>query len=362
MSNDLSRRSAGAKADRDQILEQALRQELRAATLPSTPQCLDAETLAAWEDGGLDPAAMAAAEIHVSTCARCQSVLAAIAKGTPAMTPVVESKSFFSWHWWFAPIAATAAAVTLWMVVPEQQQQLATAPPSAVAPARDAEVRQQAKANPITEPSAQNAAPAAEAQGALKDRAPAPAEKFAEREDRREREAAPSALKEETDKLVAQEPARATSAADAAVPAAPPPPAAAPLARAAAGADALQKSARPAFAPVEIISADGLRRWRAVETGIEYSIDRGVTWIPVRAVGTEIITGGKAPSGSICWLIGKTGAVLITVDGMTFAKVDLPVRVDVSSISATDARSAEVTTADGRTFHTDNSGRNWRQK
>jgi len=53
--------------------------------------------------------------------------------------------------------------------------------------------------------------------------------------------------------------------------------------------------------------------------------------------------------------------VLVTVDGMTFAKVDLPVRVDVASIKATDARSAVVTTADGRTFRTDNSGRNWRQ-
>jgi photosystem II stability/assembly factor-like uncharacterized protein len=46
---------------------------------------------------------------------------------------------------------------------------------------------------------------------------------------------------------------------------------------------------------------------------------------------------------------------------MTFAKVDLPVRADVASISATDARSAVATTADGRTFHTDDSGRNWRQ-
>ena len=96
-------------------------------------------------------------------------------------------------------------------------------------------------------------------------------------------------------------------------------------------------------------------------TGVEYSIDRGVNWVPVRAVGTEVLTGGIAPSGSICWLIGKAGVVLVTVDGIAFAKVDLPVRVDVLSIKATDARSATVTIADGRTFHTDDSGRNWRQ-
>ena len=35
--------------------------------------CLDAETLGAWADGGLDAAAMAAVEAHVSTCARCQA-------------------------------------------------------------------------------------------------------------------------------------------------------------------------------------------------------------------------------------------------------------------------------------------------
>ncbi|MEO7156874.1 MAG: hypothetical protein ABI039_04890, partial [Vicinamibacterales bacterium] len=236
MSNDLSSRGAsGAKADRDHILEQALKQELRAGTPPLSPQCLDAETLAAWEGGGLDAAAMAAAEIHVSTCARCQSVLAAIAKGMPATMPAAESKRFLSWHWWFAPIAATAAAATLWMVVPEQQQP-ATSPPSAVAPARDADLKEQAKADAPAQPSRQNAAPAV-AHDALKDRASAPAERFAEREDRRERQAAPGAIKEEeAGKLMARESAPAVATVDAAsatgaTNAAPPPAAPAPALR-----------------------------------------------------------------------------------------------------------------------------------
>ena len=41
--------------------------------------CLDAETLGAWTDGGLDPAAMAAAEAHVSNCARCQALVGTMA-------------------------------------------------------------------------------------------------------------------------------------------------------------------------------------------------------------------------------------------------------------------------------------------
>jgi hypothetical protein len=360
VSNDLSRRSDHVKADRDRILEQALKAALRAEDLPRTPQCLDAETLAAWEDGGLDAAAVEDAEVHVSTCARCQSMVGALDKGTPATVPVAESKNLFSWHWWFAPLAAGAAAMTLWMVVPEEQQQLAMAPPSVVAPARDGDVPQQAKeADTASQRAAENAVPAAKAQDALEDRVAAlPA--AGARADRRERAAAPAENKEETGKLLAEQPAAMAAAADAAAPARPA--ATEPFAPPAAPAvGSVQKNARASVTPVEIISNDGLRRWRAVPTGIEYSTDRGVTWVPVRAIGTETITGGVAVSGSICWLIGKAGAVLVTVDGMTFAKVDLPVRADVASISATDARSAVATTVDGRTFRTDDSGRNWHQ-
>ena len=58
-------------SDRDRILEQALKHELGAAGTPpagapalrsfSEGGCLDAETLGAWTDGALAPAAMAAA-------------------------------------------------------------------------------------------------------------------------------------------------------------------------------------------------------------------------------------------------------------------------------------------------------------
>src|ERR1051325_9602425 len=113
--------------NRDQILEQALKHELRAA-LPNaegapTPGCLDAETIAAWHDGGLDAAQMEAVESHASTCAHCQEMLAAFARATPTIaagaTPATGRFPF--WKWWLAPLAAAAAAVTLWMVVPDEQ-------------------------------------------------------------------------------------------------------------------------------------------------------------------------------------------------------------------------------------------------
>ena len=45
--------------------------------------CLDAETVAAWMDGGLDAAGVAAAEAHASTCERCQALLATVVKTLP---------------------------------------------------------------------------------------------------------------------------------------------------------------------------------------------------------------------------------------------------------------------------------------
>jgi hypothetical protein len=351
MNRDLSRRSAsGAKADR--ILEQALKQELRGTAGPPPPDCLDAETLAAWEDGGLDVKAMEAAELHVSNCLRCQSIAAAMASGnaaalsTPAPSTFAPS-TFLQWRWWLAPIAAAAAAVTLWMVVPAQQQ-LATAPPP-----RDAAVRPSAQVEPSV-PAEAKRQEKLDADQAPKDRAQPPAAAaLAEREVRREHQtAAAEKNKAEAGKL-ADQPVASSASADAA--------AAAPAAAAPAQNTMLQKSARLAFATIEIVSPNSTRRWRIVPAGVEFSTDQGATWIPVRAVATETLTHGVSPSGTICWLIGKDGVVLVTADGSIFAKVDLPVRVDVASITAADARSATVTTVDGRTFRTDDSGRNWRQ-
>ena len=48
--------------DRDRILEQALKHELRAAGTSPAGACLDAETLGAWTNSGLEPTAMAAVE------------------------------------------------------------------------------------------------------------------------------------------------------------------------------------------------------------------------------------------------------------------------------------------------------------
>ncbi|MEP6782272.1 MAG: hypothetical protein ABI983_01310, partial [Acidobacteriota bacterium] len=99
--------------DRDKILEQALKHALRGAAGPPTPECLDAETLAAWEDGALDAAQMEAAELHLSNCVRCQSMAGVMARAIPVVAAVEEPNRFRLWSWWLAPMAAAATAVTV---------------------------------------------------------------------------------------------------------------------------------------------------------------------------------------------------------------------------------------------------------
>ncbi|MDP3719227.1 MAG: hypothetical protein Q8T13_15810 [Acidobacteriota bacterium] len=124
--------------DRDRLLEDALKHELRTTGTPTAADaCLDAETLAAWADGGLDPASLAMAEAHASNCTRCQALLGTLAQTVPAAA-VPEPRTARLWRWWFAPLAATAAAVTVWMVVPQGRLTAPAAPTAAESTAPEA--------------------------------------------------------------------------------------------------------------------------------------------------------------------------------------------------------------------------------
>ena len=173
--------------DRDRTLEQALTHELRAAGTPDREACVDAETLGAWADGGLDAAQMTSVELHVSRCARCQSMAGAFARSAPAAPSPETSGAFSFWRWWLAPLAATAAAVTLWMVVPEQRRLVVT-PPPATAPAQETFARSQPKEQPS--PTAPAPAKPAEEQGALPTALQRATLLRRRRDDRRERSAA----------------------------------------------------------------------------------------------------------------------------------------------------------------------------
>ena len=337
--------------------------------------CLDAETVAAWMDGGLDPAAQAAAEAHASACERCQALLATVAKTIPA-EPAAEPVGLRLWKWWLAPLAATAAAVTIWMVVPQRPMQpesrqaastdgAVTEKPQAAPPVARDEIgakNQQAPAGRDAEPQrspadARRNVPAAanEAMGKLAaakdaDRAKADAAERVDQQAKREENAPAAGMRQ----AQAPPPAASEAAADrfrepaigaAAAPAPPAAPAATIL--------------RNQFAAPVIVSPDPNRRWRFAN-GVERSEDGGRIWIPVRIAGNEEILGGASPARLVCWLVGRGGLVLLATDGTNFTRLPFPEKVDLVSVSSPEARIAIVTAADGRTFRTEDAGRNWR--
>jgi len=369
-------------SDRDRILEQALKHELRGAGTPPAGACLDAETLGAWADGGLDPAAMAACEAHVANCARCQALVGTLARSIPASTESTLGTlgtlgtsgtsgtqgtigTLSLWKWWLAPIAAGVAATTLWMVVPEQPQ-------LAVAPAREQTklAVEQPAAAPLdsaqgkpeaTQPAA--APPATRDQNLARERSEARDNlAAAARADQAQlRDAAPP--KEEEAKRFDES---AAGQRQAAAPAAPPPPAALPPPAAVAleaPVAGLQKSTRSGFSPnsIEIPTLDPSLGWRIVGDRIERSDNGGKTWTLMLQDRGERIVAGSAPTNSVCWFVGGAGRVLLTVNsGATFVDVSLAEPLDLASVAATDARNAMVFSVVGRRFRTDDGGRTWR--
>jgi hypothetical protein len=352
--------------DRDRILEQALKHELRANS-DATPH-LDAETLAAWQDESLDAAQMETIEQHVSTCARCQSLLAAFARGTAAVapgTPAPETAAHGTigtagtagtgslWRWWLAPIAAGAVAVTIWMVVPEQQQR-ATAPPVpqdtvAVDKVQPPAVAAEKKAatEPTTSAAAAPAAPAAE---------PLEARARAADTEARENKLKADTARDDRGQQFKDQAAAAPKEEVALTQAAP----AAPAARAEAGARiaALQKQD---LGPAIAATPDGAVAWR-IANGVLVRYDNN------SAIGTELhrftpdetITTGAAPNSTTLWLAGRAGVVLLSTNATTFTRVDLPQRVDIVRLDAAGSQSVTALTADGRQFRTEDGGRTWR--
>ena len=81
-------------------------------------QCVDAETLAAWADGGLPKTEAAAVELHLSECDRCTAMVATFVRTTPD-APAVESL-WTRWNLrWLVPVATAATVAALWVLIPQ---------------------------------------------------------------------------------------------------------------------------------------------------------------------------------------------------------------------------------------------------
>src|SRR5437016_3165618 len=94
--------------DKDRTLDPLLKSMLRGSMPPATPACVDPETLAAWSEGSLSPQQASGVELHLSNCARCQAILATLAR-IPPLEPAASVPFWQRWQVrWLIPAGAIA--------------------------------------------------------------------------------------------------------------------------------------------------------------------------------------------------------------------------------------------------------------
>jgi hypothetical protein len=337
---------------RDRSIERLVHRALDARAARAAGRCLDAETLAAWDDDALTSAERAAAEAHAADCSRCQALLAAMVRTAPSPAGMAVPQRRWSIAW-LVPAVAAAAAFAVWVAIPSQHQQQATSVTVA-----------DSKASPQTGgPVAPPASPADETRAAIDKIQP-------QREGRlkaepRNRAAGTAESSDDTRGRLGALQVK-------------PPPSAALSAnveeqkkdeqtRAPAdekkGYDPFLAKALGAQRPapiVEIVSSNPGSRWRIVGgRAVQRSMDGGSTWELQQTGVSGPLTAGTSPSPSVCWLVGPGGVVVLSTDGRSWRRVAFPETTDLSAVSATDDKTATVTTSDGRIFITTDGGETW---
>ena len=365
------------QSERDSSIERLLRESLATSHgTPETGSCLDAEMLAAWVDGGLAGGQLVAAQEHVAGCSACQATLAALVRTTP--TELVAEpwwRRALSARW-LVPVAAMATALAIWVVVPREefmrpaeQPQTTAAPEAAVpqieatgaSPAVPAEKSaagspiaarrpfEQSNATARRQDPAQQSATADAREEQLAAELPAPQRPAAE--PKLDTRATP-ALEGTRERQEAAPTSVGRAAASAPAPAAPAP----------AQADRFSTVQEAVTVQLQftIASPGTAFRWRIGPAGsVEFSTDAGTTW-ELRPTGVDAdLIAGVSPGGTVCWVVGQRGTVLLTTDGRQWRRLMFPVATDLAAVQAIDARSATVTAAGGRRFRTQDGGTTW---
>lgn len=111
-----------------------------------------------------------------------------------------------------------------------------------------------------------------------------------------------------------------------------------------------------------IVSPKPAIQWRVGAEGvIEYSSTAGRKWQQQVSGVTEELLSGFAPQKNVCWVVGRSGTILLTTDsGVTWHKIPSPTDNDLGVVHATDALHATIWELAGRKrFETADGGETW---
>lgn len=112
----------------------------------------------------------------------------------------------------------------------------------------------------------------------------------------------------------------------------------------------------------------GLTLWRAGRGGIiERSTDAGKTWVSQMSPSKEDWLAGAAVSDTVCWLVGRNGAIARTSDGEHWHTVGSPSLArgasgkfpDWVGVTAMGAQAVSITGGDQQHYTTQDGGQTW---
>jgi hypothetical protein len=112
--------------------------------------------------------------------------------------------------------------------------------------------------------------------------------------------------------------------------------------------------------PVVVVARSNLDViWRLEGTEIERSDDAGKTWHGQPVPTESPLFAGSAPSDGVCWAAGANGTVLRSGDGRTWERLPSPTNADIVQITAWSVLNANIGTANGERFSTNDGGQTW---
>ncbi|MEO6238002.1 MAG: YCF48-related protein [Vicinamibacterales bacterium] len=304
--------------------------------------CLDAELLAAWSDGALGAAERAAAEAHAAGCDRCLAMLGAMARTAPPPS-AAGTPGWFSVRWLVPLGTAAVALIALVVVLRTPDQSVPVTPPAPTVAVE--EPRDQTPAAKRDREAAPQAAVDAFEDKAASDKVKQ--NKLAQKEVEQKEEQQQARTANESLRKDSLRPPAAASA-----------PAAAPAEADKNARFELRREA--AKAAGIIVSPQSSSQWRIDGQSVKRSTDGGISW-QIQTTGTTVdLLAGSSPSPTVCWIVGRSGTVILSTDGTTWRRLTVPQpTIDVVGVTAADRLTATVTTAPGRVYRTIDAGRTW---